>query len=79
MKWYHTNYDNKNNFKKVGNRDRKRKNYGSKIEIKKQVGKWNELEWKQVKNEAQGLLNVEQKLILMYLLSLFWLLCNQPL
>ena len=31
----------------------------------------NKLEWKQVKNEAQGLLNVEQKLILMYLLSLF--------
>ena len=28
-------------------------------------------EYKQVKDEAQGLLNVEQKLILRYLLSLF--------
>ena len=28
-------------------------------------------EWKQVKDDAQGLLNVEQKLILRYLLSLF--------
>ena len=34
---------------------------------------------KQVKDEAQGLLNVEQKLILMHLLSLFLLLSNQPL
>ena len=33
---------------------------------RKQVG-----EWKQVKDEAQGLLNVEQKLILRYLLYLF--------
>ena len=33
---------------------------------KKQVG-----EWKQVKDEAQGLLNVERRLILRYLLSLF--------
>ena len=28
-------------------------------------------EWKQAKDKAQGLLNVEQKLILRYLLSLF--------
>ena len=33
---------------------------------KKQFG-----EWKQIKDEDQDLLNVEQKLILRYLLSLF--------
>ena len=41
---------------------------------RKEVG-----EWKQVKDDVQDLLNVEQKLILRYLLSLFWLLSNQPL
>ena len=56
------------------------KNYGNKIEIKKQVKEWKQVrEWKQVKDEAQGSLNVERKFILRYLLSLFLLLTNQPL
>ena len=35
------------------------KNYGNKIGSRKEVE-----EWKQVKDDVQGLLNVEQKLIL---------------
>ena len=37
---------------KKGNKDRKLKNYGNKQGSKKQVG-----EWKQIKDEAQGLLH----------------------
>ena len=39
---------------------------------RKQVGEWKQVrKWEQVKDEAQCLLNVEQKIILRYLLSLF--------
>ena len=49
-----------------------KKNCGNKIEIKEKVGECKQVrEWKQIKDEAQGLLNVERKLILRYLLSLF--------
>ena len=58
---------------KKGNRDQRVKNYGKKIRrSRKQVGKWKQVrEQKQVKDEAQGLLNVERRLIVRYLLSLF--------
>ena len=53
--------------------------------LKKGIGIKSEKLWRQVrdreqvKDEAQGLLYVERKLILRHLLCLFWLLSIQPL
>ena len=47
------------------------KKYASKLEIKKYENKLEIRTWNQIKDGVQGLLCVEQKLILRHLLSLF--------